>query len=265
MERNIPLNYPHLIRDVLYKRSLLLKTSRFEDFSRDRCHCLTPRRLRYANALLEPGKQDQTGFLSLLIFVCRKINYGAVTGPNASMLARNPTVYETVLVQGDSIYLSGGMHDQHTEDGARSVQNKRQEQKIMPFRAPDGRLYIDNLGSYIERDLPLEIEIAQCLGAAMVWQRSSDEVRRQKAKHAHLVLKEEWACNWNATKFKTTAGAVEADQKTANETLVYHFTTSQAAQSILADGASGFRMSTQGQGDGGVYFSKLGPQGKGST
>jgi hypothetical protein len=230
--------------------------------------------------------------------LCRKIVYGAVTGPNG--LKTWPR-YETALVQGDSIFLSGGMRSVDA-----SEPNSQSEQKIIPFRAPDGKTYIDNLGSYIKdgpnspecgaptsepnsqseqkrkisisngktyldnlgsyiKDFPLEIEIAHCMGASVVWQRSEDDVRLQKAKRAHLVLKEEWACNWNATKFKTTAGAVEVDQKTANETLVYHFTTSQAAHSILLAGASGFRMSTQGQGDGGVYFSKLGPQGKGKT
>jgi hypothetical protein len=37
---------------------------------------------------------------------------------------------------------------------------------------------------------------------------------------------------------------------------VFHYTTLRSAKLILE---SGFRMSTQGQGDGGVYFSTLSP------
>ena len=50
--------------------------------------------------------------------------------------------------------------------------------------------------------------------------------------------------------------AIRGDAKKRGLEVVYHYTTPSVGASVLS---GGFRMSTQGQGDGGVYFSTLGP------
>jgi hypothetical protein len=100
---------------------------------------------------------------------------------NKAMIASNPMVYTDMEIRGDSMFISGGMHNttNHISNGqdnyssavTTAVVNKPQEQKIIPFRGTDGRLYIDNIGSFLEKDSDGEVEFNNGLGAKMLLQR----------------------------------------------------------------------------------------------
>jgi hypothetical protein len=105
---------------------------------------------------------------------------------NKTMIAGNPMVYTDMEIRGDSMFISGGMHNQtqsvgggsdshgnhqHSSTVTTAVVNKPQEQKIIPFRGTDGRLYVDNIGSFLEKDSDGEVEFNNGLGAKMLLQR----------------------------------------------------------------------------------------------
>jgi hypothetical protein len=87
--------------------------------------------------------------------------------------------YTDMEIRGDSMFSSGAMHNETTslgnEAGAGSITtavgNRGVEQPIAPFRSTDGRLYLDNAGSFIEREDDGEMEINHGNGNKMLLQR----------------------------------------------------------------------------------------------
>ena len=87
--------------------------------------------------------------------------------------------YTTAHIDGDNVILSGGFHDEKRVSKSQGkiggfdgfggtsvnlstttnvqVQNEGQINKLIFFRAPDGKLYVDNVGSYIESEQPNRI------------------------------------------------------------------------------------------------------------
>mmetsp|Transcript_2239 Transcript_2239/g.5029 ORF Transcript_2239/g.5029 Transcript_2239/m.5029 type:complete len:283 (+) Transcript_2239:29-877(+) len=78
--------------------------------------------------------------------------------------------FTDVLVRGDKIILSGGVHN---GGWTTSVTNQTEEQTIRPYRAPDGTIYIDNFGSILisESSDGGEVELDNALGIKFLWQR----------------------------------------------------------------------------------------------
>jgi hypothetical protein len=93
----------------------------------------------------------------------------------------------------------------------------------------------------------------------VIWQRSEDQARAARLRGKRLQQRIEWACDWTSTKMRTTLMEVTGSHVTNDAQLVYHFTSLAAAKLILASGSRGFRMSTIGQGGGGVYFTTVAP------
>jgi hypothetical protein len=101
---------------------------------------------------------------------------------NIAAMSANSMVYTDMQIRGDSMFISGGMHNQTQSVGGggtddyssqvtTAVVNKPQEQKIIPFRGPNGELYIDNIGSFIVGEEDGEMELNNGLGAKMLLQR----------------------------------------------------------------------------------------------
>jgi len=76
--------------------------------------------------------------------------------------------YTDAMIRDDSIILTGGMHN--SPYGAFI---DTQEQKIIPFRAPNGTLFVDNIGSILVRDSidGGEIEMHSAKGIKLLLQR----------------------------------------------------------------------------------------------
>eukprot|EP00961_Rhodomonas_salina_P216530 2924929-Rhodomonas_salina.3 len=55
--------------------------------------------------------------------------------------------YTDAFINGDTLILSGGFHNARRHKRTAAVANTPQEQKLMLFRAPNGDLYVDNIGS----------------------------------------------------------------------------------------------------------------------
>mmetsp|Transcript_2244 Transcript_2244/g.5053 ORF Transcript_2244/g.5053 Transcript_2244/m.5053 type:complete len:298 (+) Transcript_2244:29-922(+) len=89
--------------------------------------------------------------------------------PNETRAQKN-VAFTDVLVRGDKIILSGGLHN---GGWTTSVTNQTEEQTIRPYRAPDGTIYIDNFGSILisESSDGGEVELDNAMGMKFLWQR----------------------------------------------------------------------------------------------
>jgi hypothetical protein len=80
-------------------------------------------------------------------------------------------VYADMEVRGDSMFISGGTHNEKKQKHTTAVANRPVELKIIPFRGTDGRLYIDNMGSFVEREEDGEMEFNTGFGTKGLLQR----------------------------------------------------------------------------------------------
>jgi len=110
----------------------------------------------------------------------------AIKGP-ASRNKKFYIQYTDAFVNHDVVILSGGVKiDTHVNEGtARGqfgtadismqqtvvVPNEGQANKIIMFRSPDGKLYIDNVGSYIMSEDPGKLEVSTSAGWPMILHR----------------------------------------------------------------------------------------------
>lgn len=84
--------------------------------------------------------------------------------------------YTGMFVRGDTMVITGGTHNNRQYVGDhRSITTARaktlQEQKIIPFRSPDGKLFVDNIGSFLVREDDGEIEFDNALGLKLLLQQ----------------------------------------------------------------------------------------------
>jgi len=81
--------------------------------------------------------------------------------------------YTDAMIRNDSIIMTGGMHNAMHDGQSYGVANTAQEQKIIPFRAPNGTLFVDNIGSILVRESidGGEIEIDNAMGMKVLFQR----------------------------------------------------------------------------------------------
>lgn len=102
--------------------------------------------------------------------------------------------YTTVVVSGDKIIISGGSRSHTSSDGTTyQVANQPQEYRIIPFRGPDGTLYLDNAGTILVRfshDMG-EVLLDNAIGLQLVWQR---QWKADKLEAPPMTLQKSW---WN--------------------------------------------------------------------
>jgi hypothetical protein len=114
--------------------------------------------------------------------LCTKLKGNWKLQPLQAANGGNSIQYTDVFVRDDVMILSGGMHnrtqyvgghDTHHGTIQTAVSNPTIEQKIIPFRAPDGTLFVDNIGSILVRqsDDGGEVEFDNALGLKTLWQR----------------------------------------------------------------------------------------------
>ena len=94
-----------------------------------------------------------------------------IAGPSAQI------AFTDVYIDGNIMAFSGGMHNStQYVDGSTiktAVANSPQQQRILLWRGSDGTLYLDNTGSMLESETPLEIKIKNSLGYRLAFIRQT--------------------------------------------------------------------------------------------
>jgi hypothetical protein len=117
----------------------------------------------------------------------------AIRGHNSKFYMQ----FTTAHIDGDNLYLSGGFHDENRVTNSHGnvggiagfggtnvnmsstttvqVMNEGEASKFIFFRSPDGRIYVDNIGTYLDSETSTRIRLITAMGWPMTLLRNASE------------------------------------------------------------------------------------------